>query len=241
MAKPSVMNRIRVGLLVSIFLLLFSAVDVHASDTLLVNRIQDFEPDGKGTHSGWQQTAWQEIPQIDTIATPYTAQFKILYSTKGIYLLFQGSDNKVTSKYKKDFSNMFNGDVFEAFFQPDINLPLYFEYEINPYNKELPILIPHLKGGVMGWAPWHYTKDRKTKKSISIRREKGKMVAWTAEVFIPFKLLSPLISIQPKPGVVWYANFCRLDYDSGKMIKWAWSPIAVSFHEYKKYKPIKFN
>lgn len=211
------------------------------NDTLLVNPTKDFEVDGKGSHANWQLTAWQEIPKIDSNTTLYTSRFKILYSEKGIYLLFHGTDNRTTSKYKKNFSNMFNGDVFEAFFHTDPSMPLYFEYEINPYNKELPILVPHLKGGVMGWRPWHYEGSRKTRKAVNIERESGRMNAWTAEIFLPFALLQPLSNNYPKTGSVWMANFCRLDYDTGKMIKWAWAPIAVSFHEYKKYKPIKFN
>jgi hypothetical protein len=220
---------------------LFWSFVLQASDTLIVQKVSDFVPNGKGSHANWELAAWQSIPKIDTNASAYTSRFKILYSEKGIYLLFHGTDYRVTSKYKKDFSNMFNADVFEVFFHPDPSIPLYFEYEINPHNRELPILIPHLKGGVMGWRPWHYEGKRKTRKAVHIERESGKMKAWTAEVFVPYALLQPLSNNYPKAGTVWMANFCRLDYDSGKMIKWSWAPIEVSFHEFKKYRPIKFN
>jgi hypothetical protein len=48
------------------------------------------------------------------------------------------------------------GDVFEAFVWPDERDPLYFEYEISPLGRELPILIPNLGGRFLGWRPWHY-------------------------------------------------------------------------------------
>jgi len=44
----------------------------------------------------------------------------------------------------------------------------------------------------------------------------------------------------PSSGTTWNANFYRLDYDSGKMIKYSWMPIDHSFHEFEKFKPIKF-
>lgn len=210
-------------------------------DTLTIQRVPDFTVNGKGSNPAWSNTLWHKIEKIDTASTSYNSQFKILYSDKGIYLLFHGTDEKITGRYKKDFTNMFHADVFEAFFHTDTSFPIYFEYEINPHNKELPILIPNLKGRLMGWRPWHYEGERRTKKAVSVEKEKGKIKSWTAEVFIPFALLDPLPNNRPRSGTVWHANFCRLDYDSGKMIKWAWSPIAVSFHEYKKYRPIKFN
>lgn len=227
----------------SLVLILLSTLHLNAlaSDTLIVGRTADFEVSGKGTAPSWSTVAWQKIEKIDTVTTPYSARFKILYSVKGVYLLFHGTDTKITGDYKEDFSNMFNGDVFEAFFHTDTTVPIYFEYEINQHDKELPILVPNLKGRLTGWRPWHYEGERKTRKAVSIEEENGNMKSWTAEVFIPFLLLDPLPNNRPKPGTIWHANFCRLDYDTGKMIKWAWSPISVSFHEFKKYRPIKFN
>lgn len=224
------------------FILLFISWHSFAQDSLYINRIeQDFSPDGKGTNEQWAQTNWVALPKIDTNYTPYTARFKTLYSSKGIYVLFEGTDNKVTSNYRKDFSDMYKADVFEVFLHPNPDIPLYFEYEINPFNKELVLLIPNLKKGAGGWQPWHYEGTKKTIKKISIQKEKGKMTGWMAEVFIPFSLLSPLENNPPVKGSRWKGTFCRLDYDSGKMIKWSWSPIQVSFHEYRNYKTIIFN
>lgn len=63
---------------------------------------------------------------------------------------------------------------------------------------------------------------------------------WTAELFIPYKLLSVFQNTPPVKGTLWKANFCRLDYDTGKMIKWAWVPIETSFHETEWYFPLIF-
>jgi hypothetical protein len=53
--------------------------------------------------------------------------------------------------------------------------------------------------------------------------------------------LDLLDNIPPKSGTIWNANFCRLDYDSGNMVKWSWSPtIQNSFHELEKFRSMQF-
>ncbi len=46
------------------------------------------------------------------------SKFKMLYSPTGIYVLFSGEDEKITSDFKNDFENLYNADVFEVFFHP---------------------------------------------------------------------------------------------------------------------------
>jgi hypothetical protein len=211
-----------------------------AGDTLGIKQVSDFTVDGKGSHANWQQAAWVPLTKLDPGAESYQTRFKVLYSVKGVYVLFDGIDKKITSTYMNDFENLFNADVFEVFFHTEPALPLYFEYEINAYNKELVLLIPNLDKRVMGWIPWHYNGERKVIKQVNVEQRDGVMQKWTAEIFIPFDLLSPLGNVPPARGSCWNANFCRLDYDEGKMIKWSWSIIETSFHEYKKYKTIRF-
>ncbi|HZK96637.1 MAG TPA: carbohydrate-binding family 9-like protein [Prolixibacteraceae bacterium] len=221
-----------------------SAENPPAAQPLLVKKGPDFSITGNGSNSEWDKATWNKLIKLDPEGEEYPTRFKILYSGKGIYLLFEGKDNKITTKFDKDFDNLFNGYVFEVFFHPDPKMPLYFEYEINPLNKELVLIIPNLNGKIHGWIPWHYENDRRVVKQVNI--EGGKMEAggtiksWNAELFFPYELFNPLSNVPPVSGTIWNANFYRLDYDSGKMVKWAWMPINQSFHEFEKFKPIKF-
>ena len=92
---------------------------------------------------------------------------KVLYSKKGLYVLMDATDAKITATMQDDFQDLWTEDVFEVFLWPDERDPLYFEYEISPLNRELPILIPNLDGKFLGWRPWHYEGDRKTRKATS--------------------------------------------------------------------------
>ena len=238
--------------LVSILFVIISAgtaisqEKIQAPDTipLTVKKCADFEPTGAGDNKEWAKTEWNFMTKLDSGGKDYTSQFKILYSAKGIYVLLKGDDDKISTSFQNDFEDLFKGDVFEVFFHPDIKTPVYFEYEINQLNKELILLVPRIDGKVRGWVPWHYEKDRRVKKMVKVVGNKAvinaAITSWSAELFFPYDLFSPLGNIPPVSGTVWNANFYRLDYDSGKMIKWAWSPVKRSFHELDKYRPIQF-
>jgi hypothetical protein len=211
---------------------------------LLVRKCADFNITGKGDVPEWSKAEWNALNQLDPGVPGYDSRFKILYSAKGIYVLFNGKDQWITTTYDQDFEDLYNADVFEVFFHPDPKTPIYFEYEINQLNKELVLLIPSFGKQFTGWMPWHYEGDRKVQKQVYIeggRQEKGASIsAWSAELFIPFSLLATLSNVPPGSGTVWNANFYRLDYDTNKMIKWAWAPVEQSFHEYKKFGSIRF-
>ena len=222
----------------------FAAEKPVGKEPLIVKKCADFQVTGDGASPEWNKAEWLPLLKLDQGGAEDKTRFKIVYSTKGIYVLFQGDDQKITTTFDKDFENLFMADVFEVFFHPDPTIPIYLEYEINHLNKELVLIIPNLKGKINGWIPWHYEKERCVVKKVHIEGGKAEMGAaiksWSAELFFPYGLFSPLSNVPPVSGTIWKANFYRLDYDSGKMIKFAWTPIKTGFHEYEKYGTIKF-
>ena len=211
---------------------------------LLVKKCRDFELTGKGNNPEWDKAAWNVLTKLDTGGRNYDSRFKILYSNTGIYLFFSGEDDVITTEYDKDFGDLYKADVFEAFFHTEPKTPLYFEYEINQLGKELVLIIPNLKNSFYGWIPWHYENERRVKKMISITGGKmesnSRITSWSAELFFPFALFKPLENVPPASGMVWNANFYRIDYDSGKIKRWAWAPVENSFHAFEKFLQIVF-
>jgi hypothetical protein len=96
----------------------------------------------------------------------------------------------------------------------------------------------------MGWRPWHYENDRKTRKATAVRggpKEPGAAVhGWSAEFFIPYALLRGVKNQPPKPGMRWRANFYRMDYDGPSVTQWDWARVGPSFHEYEKFGILEF-
>jgi hypothetical protein len=215
-----------------------------ARPRLSVTPAQDFEVTGKGDQAAWRQAAWTALRGREPVSHPYESRFKMLYSNTGLYFLMDGTDRTLTATMSEDFMDLWNEDVFEVFLWPDERYPVYFEYEISPLNRELPIIIPNFGGQFLGWRPWHYEGPRLTRKNTSTaggpKEAHASIEGWRAEFFIPYTLLKPLQNVPPKPGTAWRANFYRMDHDAGKRTQWEWAPVGQSFHEYQKFGDLVF-
>ena len=209
-----------------------------------VPKVEDFEITGSGGAVAWEKAAWGEMKREGKDGLTYFSRFKAVYSSKGLYFFMSGSDELLSATMQKDFMDLFLEDVFEVFLWPDESRPLYFEYEISPLNRELPLLVTNISNRIMGWLPWHYSGDRKVRKKTGVignKLEPGAAIkGWSAEFFIPFKLLEPLLNSVPKKGDRWRANFYRVDYDGGKTTKWEWSSVSGDFHRPRDFGTLLF-
>jgi hypothetical protein len=207
-------------------------------DTVIVKKCSDFKVTGDGISEQWKSADWITLLQQDPNNLSYNTKVKVLYSENGIYFLFNCEDKKLTSVMKADNLNLWEEDVVEVFLWTDENFPVYFEYELSPFNFELPIMVPNNKGNFLGWLPWHYEGDRRTQHATSVTGGKmetgGEISGWTAEFFIPYKLLTPLSNVPPVHGTRWRANMYRIDYDNGQ-VPYAWQKTSQTFHEINKF------
>jgi len=211
-----------------------TSIGFSQNDSIHIERTSDFELDGKGLSQNWDKAAWVSLQYSGEGNEPYITQSKILYSETGVYFLFHCQDNIINSTMTEDFDNLWEEDVVEVFFWTHEDYPFYFEYELSPSNYELPILVPNVKGDFLGWTPWNYEGDRRTKHATYIHENEGEIKYWTAEFFIPYKLLKPMANVPPQPGTRWRANMYRLDHDNGTSA-WFWQPIRTNFHDYEMY------
>jgi hypothetical protein len=235
-----------IGLTMIVATARYHAVQMQSEERpkLSVKLVDEFEVTGGGDHASWRQAEWTTLRRRQEDGHPYESRFKILYSSTGLYLLMDGTDKKLTATMNEDFMDLWTEDVFEVFFWTDERYPVYFEYEISPLNRELPILVPNFGGQFLGWQPWRYERDRLTRKATSIiggpKQSHASIDGWRAEFFIPFTLLRPLQNVPPKPGTRWRANFYRMDHDDGKRTQWEWARVGTSFHEYEKFGDLLF-
>jgi hypothetical protein len=211
---------------------------------LSVKAADDFEVTGAGDHAAWRQAEWTSMRRRQTDGHPYDTRFKMLYSTTGLYFLMEATDRKLSAAMAEDFMHLWTEDVFEVFLWTDERHPVYFEYEISPLNRELPILVPNFGGQFLGWRPWDYDGDRRTRKATSViggaKQSNASIQGWRAEFFIPYNLLRPLQNVPPKAGTRWRGNFYRMDYDDGKRTQWEWAPVGKTFHDYERFGDLVF-
>jgi hypothetical protein len=209
------------------------------STILAISHTKDFVITGDGTADNWKSEKWVILPKHEGKGPAYETKMKILYSDSGIYCLYFCQDSLLTSTLKQDFSDLYDEDVVEVFFWPDENTPVYFEYEVSPYNYELPLLVPNIRGNYMGWLPRHYIGNRKTRHLTRITKKADGTIDWTAEFFIPYDLLKPLIKTIPSKNTRWRGNFYRIDYDYGGA-GWSWQSTRKDFHDYEHFGTIIF-
>ena len=208
--------------------------------TLGIKHTVDFDISGDGTDKAWNATPWFPLTKFKGTAS-YITQAKLLYSDKGIYALYSCRDKKITATLKEDFADLYKEDVVEIFFWTDQSTRLYFEYELSPLNYELAILVPNFNGDFFGWRPWHYEGNRKTSHKTSIVKNKeGGVEGWTAEFFIPYTLLKPLLNVPPRKGTEWRMNLYRIDYDE-QYTSWTWKPVKSNFHDIDSYGTVVFD
>lgn len=211
---------------------------------LKVPRTEDFAVNGNGDAPAWAKVAWEPLHPRAADSHPYQTRVKMLYSRTGLYVLMEGQDRTITATMGEDFLDLWKEDVFEFFLWPDERYPVYLEYEISPLGFELPILIPNFGGDFLGWRPWHYEGNRKTRKATTAiggpRQSGAAVTGWKAEVFVPYDLLKPLQNVPPEAGTRWRANFYRMDYDDGKNSSWDWTRVEPSFHEFNKFGVLVF-
>jgi hypothetical protein len=122
---------------------------------------------------------------------------------------------------------------------------VYLEYELSPLGVELPLLVSNSGGAFMGWSPWQYTGDRRIRRATAVRggtkAPGAAVIGWSAEFFIPFRLLTGLRNVPPAPGTQWRANFYRIDYDKSEQTLFAWATgINNSFHDLRQFGAITF-
>ena len=232
-------------LLVANFLLgyLFAVAQPNPENAITVKHTNDFELSGDGKNKAWSVASWNVLPVTEGTDGRQT-RYKVLYSGTGIYFLFHNEDEILTASKSADFERLWQEDVAEVFLWPDTTQTVYFEYEISPLNFELPILIPNLNGKFLGWLPWEYNGERRTRHLTSTeggtKKTGSKINAWYAEFFIPYKLLTPLNNVPPDKNTVWRANMYRVDYDNKRTTEWSWKKTDTNFHQFSKFGKLIF-
>ncbi|MGM0506380.1 MAG: carbohydrate-binding family 9-like protein [Bacteroidota bacterium] len=227
----------------------------------MVRHVDDFEVTGDGSNPAWSQTEWVSLTRRSnpTRVPDYRTRAKLLYSDNGLYLLFDNVDEVVTATMQEHFQRLWQEDVIELFLWTDPTRRTYFEYELSPLNRELPIIVDNVDGELTHWLPFFHSYDedhpRKTVHKVSFRGLEStddpaevadsaltgaSISGWSAEVYIPFDLLRPLENERPTSGTTWRANLYRIDYDEGS-VHWSWQPFRNNFHDIDRFGTLLFD
>ena len=135
--------------------------------------------------------------------------------------------------------------MFEVFLWPDERDPIYFEYEISPLNRELPILVPNLGGKFLGWRPWHYEGDRKIRKATSavggaLKSGGDGDRAGRPRSSSPTSCSPRCGTSRPSPARAGGRTSTGWTTTTARPTSWDWSRVGPSFHEFQKFGTLVF-
>lgn len=220
---------------------------INNNNNIRVLPTSDFEITGMGSSENWNTTEEIILSQnpVSDNHKYLSTSVKLLYSTTGLYFLFQCEDKLLSASMEADYMNLWQEDVVEVFLWPDENRPVYFEYELSPLNYELPLVISQSPKGLRRWRPFQFSEDDHEMTTHQTYIEKGKkepgaaISAWRAEFFINYELFRIIGCTPPVSGTQWRANFYRVDYDKEQTV-WYWKKIKNSSHELNTFGTLHF-
>ena len=164
-----------------------------------------------------QAAPWPEVPRTalrETVSGGQPQQatwFQAAWSREELRVLFGIEDTSVWATLRERDAPLYQEEVVEIFLDPVGDLQTYFEFEVNPLNAVLDLV---LRRGGQG-----YVKDFQWQCAglqTAVRRNPA---GWCAEFSIPFA------SLGAAPLGTWRANLYRIDRPAGA--PWelsAWSP-----------------
>lgn len=172
------------------------------------------------------------VPLVDVVSGTEPVQatrFQIAHDDHELRVLFLAEDDYPWANYKNRDEPLYEEEVVEVFLDPVGDLEGYFEFEVNPNNARLDLVLRRVRSG--------YRKDFRwicEGFSSEVRIAEG---VWTTEIAIPFASLG-----NAAPVGEWRANFYRIDRPQGKLWELsAWSPTCVAaFHVPQRFGILTF-
>ena len=170
----------------------------------------------------WPGIAPIELRETVTGASPeQSTTLRVAWNDHELRVLFCAIDSNPWATHTERDAPLYDEEVFEVFLDPVGDLKSYFEFEVNPLNAVLDLIIRRNRSGLVKNFKWQCDNLR----TAVLRTADG----WNGEFSIPFR---SLIAAPPQPGDRWRANFYRIDRPTGR--EWelsAWSPTGQpKFH-----------
>jgi hypothetical protein len=167
-----------------------------------------------------------------TDAAPRQAtSVKVAWDAAELRVLFEMTDSHISATQTKRDGPLWEEEVAEVFLDSVGDLESYYEFEVNPLNTVLDLVIRKNRSG--------HTKDfawRCEGWQTAVSRPTG---GWCAEMAFPFRSIASEV---PVPGARWRVNFCRIDRPPGVERELsAWSATGrANFHTPERFGFLEF-
>ncbi len=182
--------------------------------------------------SFWEAVEPIELLDVVTGAVPeQRTQVRLAWDRDELRVLFHAEDTDPWATLTARDAPLYTEEVVEVFLDPVGDGVSYFEFEVNPLNAVLDLVVRRNRSGLLKDLSWRCEGFR----SVVAKSADS----WTAELSIPFR---GLVAEVPVPGGCFRANFCRIDRPRGRERELtAWSPTGRPlFHVPERFGTVAF-
>jgi hypothetical protein len=197
------------------------------------------------------ETAWDKaegvrpFPLWNGGPAIHDTEARLLWDNKNLYLAVDCADPDIRATMARRDENLWEeNEVVELFADANGDGRCYLEFEINPLNTVLDLILPEAGGGgsLAGKKCW----DAKGLRSAVVKESTarvGEWVRWTVELAIPLECFLDAPNCPPEDGDEWRVNLYRVDESHGQVEFQAWSPTNTekpSFHVPERFGVLRF-
>ncbi len=181
--------------------------------------------------------AWKDLPALPmrenvTGEPPQQATtVRVGWNGNELRILFHAIDDYPWATLTKRDAPLWEEEVVEVFLDPVGDGECYFEFEVNPLNTQLDLVLRRIRSG--------YRKDFRWSCEGFRSRTRSTADGWAAEMAIPFHALAAEATAS---GSQWRANFHRIDRPQNAPRELSsWSPtFSGTFHSPAQFGTIEF-
>jgi len=181
-----------------------------------------------------QAAPWPEVTAIPLRETGSGGEpqqgtwIKVAWSPEALRVLFWVEDTYVWSTLSERDAPLWEEEAVEIFLDPTGDLQSYFEFEVNPVNAVVDLVVWPEKE--------EFRKDFQWRCEGLQTAVQRSPVGWCAEFSIPFA------SLGAAPQGSWRANFYRIDRPRETAAEFsAWSPTGrLNFHVPERFGILEF-
>lgn len=178
---------------------------------------------------------WRELEPLVLLETATARQpkqatwFKTAWNEDELRVLFFIEDDYIWATMTERNAHIYKEEVVEVFLSPEGDLGTYFEFEVNPLNTVLDLVLHRVGDGYDKDFQWQCAGFQ-----TAVQRHPG---GWSAELSIPFAPMGATPHGKP-----WRANFYRIDRPQGTPRELsAWSPtLQRNFHVPERFGTLEF-
>lgn len=204
--------------------------------------------DGNITDVEWANAPWTGdfVDIVGKSSSPkpqFATRAKMLWSDTTLYIAAHLDETNVSAKISDHDGELYTGNAFEVFIDPDGDNQNYVELEINALNTTMDLTMdkpyrdrgkPDLSFELTGMKTAVHVDGTLNNPNDTDR-------GWDIEIAIPFAALQSLAK-KPAPNDQWRINLARSEYIDEKTSKYSvWSPQAeVNMHAPERFGYVQF-